>query len=126
MISDLHKNSQPSLAEPDEIVELSVLYDFYGTLLKENHRSIFEDYVWNNLSLGEIAADRKITRQGVYDVIRRCRKSLRDYEERLQLLHKFEQMKDRIHKIESIAREAGNEEAAKAITELAEELLDMY
>jgi hypothetical protein len=120
------QGTQMSLAEPDEIVELSTLYDFYGALLKENHRSIFEDYVWNNLSLGEIAADREITRQGVYDVVKRCRIRLREYEDKLQLVHKFEQMKDSIQKIESIAKNAGDEETAKAIIKLAEELLDMY
>ena len=43
-----------SSSEVDELLEFSYLYDFYGNLLKENHRMIFEDYVLNNLSMGEI------------------------------------------------------------------------
>ena len=59
-----------SSSEVDELLEFSYLYDFYGNLLKENHRMIFEDYVLNNLSLGEIAAERGITRQGIYDIVK--------------------------------------------------------
>ena len=120
-MSRMQSNASVSLAEPDEIVELSTLYDFYGALLKENHRMIFEDYVWNNLSLGEIAAER----QGVYDVVKRCRIRLREYEDKLQLVHKFEQTKERLQKIESIAQSAEDTKAAEAITKLAEEIYDM-
>ena len=60
-------SKEKSLSELDEIVELSYLYDFYGALLKESNRVVFEDYVLSNLSLSEIAKERDITRQGVYD-----------------------------------------------------------
>ena len=38
-------------------------YDFYGELLKENHKQIFEDYILNNFSLSEIAEERGISIQ---------------------------------------------------------------
>lgn len=121
IMSALQTASHGSLAEPDEIVELSTLYDFYGPLLKENHRMIFEDYVWNNLSLGEIAGERQITRQGVYDVVKRCRAKLREYEEKLQLVSKFEQTKKCLVQIETVAKET-NPASAEEITKLAEEI----
>lgn len=121
-MSVMKNGSTGSLAEPDEIVELSTLYDFYGPLLKENHRMIFEDYVWNNLSLGEIAGQREITRQGVYDVVKRCRKKLREYEEKLQLVSKFEQTRTCLMRIESAAKNAGDSDSTREITELAEEI----
>lgn len=114
-----------SLSELDEIVELSYLYDFYGALLKENHRLIFEDYVLNDLSLSEIAKDRQITRQGVYDIVRRCRIRLKEYEEKLQLVHKFRLTKEKLQKIEGIAREGQDEEAARKITALAEQIYEL-
>ncbi len=114
-----------SLSEPNEIVELSVLYDFYGALLKENHRAIFEDYIWHNLSLGEIAGERQITRQGVYDIVRRCRIRLREYEEKLRLVYKFQQTKEKLLKIETLAKQAGIPEIEKEITELAEEIYEI-
>jgi hypothetical protein len=109
----------------DEIVEYSYLYDFYGALLKENYRMIFEDYVLNNLSLGEIAKERRITRQGVYDVVRRCRIRLKEYEEKLHLVYKFQQTKEKLRKIEEIAKGGKDETVARSITELAEEIYDM-
>ena len=65
------------------------MYDFYGELLTEHQRSIYEDAVCNDLSLGEIAQDRGISRQGVHDLIRRCDKILREYESKLRLVEKF-------------------------------------
>ena len=79
-------NSDRSLTSPDEIVHLANLYDRYGVLLKDNQRDIFEAYVLDNLSLGEIAEEYGITRQGVYDTINRARRKLRDYEEKLHLV----------------------------------------
>lgn len=114
-----------SLSEPDEIVELSILYDFYGALLKEKHREIFEDYIWNNLSLGEIAKDRQITRQGVYDIVRRCRIRLLEYEESLRLVYKFEQTKQRLKKIQETVKKAGVPKLSEEIAKLAEEIYDL-
>lgn len=114
-----------TLPELDEIVELSYLYDFYGNLLKEKHRLIFEDYVLNNLSLAEIAREHEITRQGVYDVVRRCRLRLKEYEEKMQLVHKFQETKDRLRQIEMIAGQCADKTTAHAIEKLAEEIYDM-
>lgn len=119
------EKEEKSLSEPEEIVELSYLYDFYGALLKESHRMIFEDYVWNNLSLGEIARERQITRQGVYDIVRRCRTRLKDYEEKLHLVQKFEITREKLKKIESIAIEGQDAAAAAEITALAEEIYEL-
>lgn len=113
-----------SLSELDELIEYSYLYDFYGVLLKEKHRRIFEDYVQNNLSLREIAREHDMTRQGVHDVVKRCRNSLREYEEKLHLVHKFRLIEDRLHRIEEVAGEGTKENAAR-ITELAEEIYDV-
>ena len=63
-----------------EVYELSILYDFYGELLGDHKKQIFEDYVLNDLSLAEIADNAGISRQGVHDIIRRCTKALRGYE----------------------------------------------
>ena len=51
----------------DKIYEQTMLFDFYGELLTEHQRSIYEDAVYNDLSLSEIAQERGISRQGVHD-----------------------------------------------------------
>ena len=55
----------------DEIVKLSLLYDFYGELLTEHQREIYEDAVYQDMSLSEIAEEHGISRQGVHDLIKR-------------------------------------------------------
>lgn len=87
----------------DELVRLSLLYDFYGTLLKEHKRRIFEDYVLNDYSLGEIAKSENMTRQGVFDMVKRCSRELKEYEEKLHLIEKAERIKKKAEKIQEIA-----------------------
>ena len=52
----------------EEKIEQAYLYDFYGELLNEHQRKIYEDFVLNDLSLGEIADEEGISRQGVHDM----------------------------------------------------------
>ena len=81
------------------------MYDFYGALLKDHQREIYEDYILNDLSLSEIASVQDISRQGVYDIIKRCSKQLIDYEKKLQLIEKFNNTKDRINQINVLAKD---------------------
>ncbi|MCR5766887.1 MAG: DNA-binding protein [Lachnospiraceae bacterium] len=83
-----------------DIYELSRLYDMYGALLNDHNRVIFEDYVLNNYSLGEIAADQDISRQGVRDSVLRCSKKLRDYEKKLGFLAKLDETDELIVELE--------------------------
>lgn len=78
----------------EEKVEYALLYDFYGALLKEKNRSMFEDYMLNDMTLSEIAAERNITRQGVRDVVNRAKISLAEYEERLGLVKRFDRVRE--------------------------------
>lgn len=83
----------------EERVELSMLYDFYGALLKENQQQMFEAYILDDFSISEIADDMGITRQGVHDAIKRATKQLREYEEKLGLVARFEQQKLAVKKL---------------------------
>lgn len=86
----------------EKIYEQALLYDFYGELLTEHQKKIYEDAIYNDLSLGEIAADQGISRQGVHDLIKRCDKILLEYETKLHLVERFEKAKDRITQIEKL------------------------
>lgn len=94
-----------SLTDVDEIVRLSYLYDFYGALLKDRNREIFEQYVLNDLSLSEIAGEYDITRQGVYDIVKRCSSRLEAYEEKLKLFARFQLAKEKLSQVEKLVRE---------------------
>ena len=89
----------------EKIVEQGLLYDFYGELLTEHQRRIYEDVVFHDMSLSEIAQEQGISRQGVHDLIRRCDRILRDYEDRLHLLEKFNRVKDTVAQIERTSSE---------------------
>ena len=79
----------------EKILEQALLYDFYGELLTEHQKEIYEDFVLNDLSLGEIAIERDISRQGVYDIVKRCNRQLSADEEKLHLVEKFLVVKKR-------------------------------
>lgn len=86
-------------------VELAYLYDFYGELLNEHQRQIFEDFVLNDFSLGEISAEVGISRQGVNDMVKRTSKKLVEYEERLHLVEKFMHIKGNVAQIHELAKQ---------------------
>lgn len=88
----------------EEKIEQAYLYDFYGELLNEHQRKIYEDFVFNDLSLGEIADEEGISRQGVHDVVKRCTRTLEGYEEKLHLIEKFLSAKQKVEEIHKLAR----------------------
>ena len=74
---------------PDETVWRTMLFDFYGELLTEKQREYYDLHYNQDLSLAEIAASSGISRQGVWDNIRRADAALRDAESRLGLVQRF-------------------------------------
>ena len=77
-----------------KIIERNLLFDFYGDLLTDRQKSIYQDAVYGDLSLSELADDYGISRQGVHDLIKRCDKTLEDYEKKLKLIERFEKIKE--------------------------------
>lgn len=79
----------------DKVLEITLLYDFYGELLTEKQRSVIELYYLDDYSLNEIGDSHGITRQAVHELIKRTEKILRGYEEKLMLVDKFLKQKAR-------------------------------
>ena len=100
----------------EKIVEQGLLYDFYGELLNEHQRRIYEDAVMNDMSLSEIAQEAGISRQGVHDLIKRCDKTLEDYESRLHLMEKFRIITEKLKEIKQLTPD-------EKIRKLADEIL---
>ena len=101
----------------EKIVKQGLLYDFYGALLNDHQRSIYESVVYDNMSLSEIASEHGISRQGVHDLIKRCDKSLEEYENRLHLVERFMSIKDEVETIEMKAESAEIKAIAAKILE---------
>ncbi|AOR23254.1 putative DNA-binding protein [Clostridium taeniosporum] len=72
----------------EDRVEISLLMDFYSSLLTEKQHSVMTLYYNDDLSLGEIAEINKTSRQAIHDLIKRCYKQLLSYESKLNLLQK--------------------------------------
>ena len=110
-----------------DIFKSSLLYDFYGELLTEHQKEIYEDFILNDLSLGEIAQDRGISRQGVHDLVKRCDKILNGYEEKLHLVEKFLKIKSKVHQIDSILndyQETDSRKMAEEIRKISGEIIE--
>ena len=88
----------------EKILEQTLLYDFYGELLTEHQRQVYEDVVLNDFSLSEVAENRGISRQGVHDMIRRCNRSLEEYESKLHLVEKFLAIRENVEQIRRLTR----------------------
>lgn len=117
----------PKVIEMEKKVMQAYLYDFYGELLTEHQRCIYEDFVLNDLSLGEIAEEQGISRQGVHDLVKRCDKLLTGYEEKLHLLERFQKIRDKIEQIHQLTLGEGqeSEEAVRSnIRQLSNEILE--
>ena len=71
-----------------------LLYDYYGELFSLKQREYFEDYYFNNLSLGEIGDNIGISRNAVHKVIKNVSDKLLFYEDKLQLCSKSVKIKD--------------------------------
>ena len=99
----------------EKIFEQGMLYDFYGELLTEHQRSIYEDAVFNDMSLGEIAEERGISRQGVHDLLKRCDRILQDYERKLQLVARFTRAKETVGEIMQLTQSEDPEESAEVL-----------
>lgn len=105
-------------------LKYSALLSIYGGLLTDKQLETMEYYYDEDLSLGEIAENTGISRQGVRDFIKRAEELLDLYEEKIGLYQKMKQ----VEKIESCANQikAINLGAwsNKSIENLANEIID--
>ena len=88
----------------NEILEQTLLYDFYGELLTKHQKEIYGPFIQENLSLGEIAREAGISRQGVHDLVKRCDQTLRGYEEKLHLVERFISVRSKVREIDEVLK----------------------
>ena len=89
----------------EKLVEVGILFDFYGKLLSNKQYQVVELYYIYDLSLTEIGEETNITRQGVYDTLKRSEQKLYHYEDTLGLIGKFNKIEDSLRNIIDIANE---------------------
>ena len=114
----------------DDVLEISLLYDFYGELLPARQREVLSLYYEENLSLSEIAEEFGISRQGVHDALKNGEKRLNGYEEKLGLVRRFSDTRDAINDIDSqieklIDENSDNVELAESLKEIRRHIDNM-
>ena len=111
----------------EKIVEQNLLYDFYGELLNEHRRKVYELAVFEDWSLSEIGQECGISRQGVHDLLRRCNRMLEEYEDKLKLMDKFLRTKDKmiqIHQLTCSFKESNDQKLIDQIESIAKEMIE--
>ena len=113
--------------EIDSLLTRDLLFDFYGDLLTEHQKRIFEAVMFDDRSISEVAREEGRSRQSVSDLLKRVDQQLCGYEEKLKLVRKFRNQRERIRRIREISEgilESGSVQGAEEIRRLAEELLE--
>lgn len=115
-------------------MEVGILYDFYGKLLSERQYLAVELYYIHDLSLAEIGEELNITRQSVFDTLKRAENKLYEYEDILGLVEKFNcrhrdiqeilKINNDIHNISIISNNIEIQEKSQRILELGNNILD--
>lgn len=102
---------------------VNLLFDFYELLLTEKQQTFLKYYFHDDFSLGEIAAEFEISRQAVYEHIKRAEQMLEIYEQKLGLLVKQQKMNKGLEQLARLLSESGtafgnSEQALTIIREL--------
>ena len=85
--------------ELEKVIYINKLLQIYGELLTDIQKGIMSDYYEANLSMSEIAEDRKISKAAVEDAIKKATEKLQKYEKSLQILSKKEEVIELVKKI---------------------------
>ena len=101
------KTLKGALTMKHSALEMTLLLDYYGELLTEKQKTCFDLYYNQDLSLGEIAEEAGISRQGVHDSLARAEAVLLDLEQKLGC----------------VAREKRQQQALQTVCRAAEQLL---
>ena len=111
----------------EQFLQQTLLYDFYGELLTEHQRKVYEEVVLNDLSYSEAAEMFGVSRQGVHELVKRCNKILSEYESKLHLVERFVQIRETVKQIQKMASQIDfidKETLASGVRELSGKILE--
>lgn len=104
----------------EKTTRMNFLFDFYQALLTDKQRNYMSLYYLDDYSLGEIADEFEVSRQAVYDNIKRTEAMLEAYEVKLLLFEKFKQRKQLLQKLQETVQQ--NETSHKQMLKIVQEL----
>jgi predicted DNA-binding protein YlxM (UPF0122 family) len=106
----------------EKTTRINFLFDFYQALLTPKQRNYMALYYLDDLSLGEIAESFDISRQAVYDNIKRTELMLEEYEEKLELLEKYQR---RQQLLTILRQQVADEKDQKKLLDTIESIEDL-
>ena len=109
----------------EKLTQIALLYDFYANLLTKKQQEMLSLYYEDNLSLAEIALEYGISRQAVYDTLKRSEKVLLDYEQKLGLVAKLGKEKKALEDIKEICNQVKKTKDLEKIDLILERLNEM-
>ena len=74
----------------ERVLRICLLYDFYGSLLTDKQSLALEMHYLKDFSLAEIASELKVSRQAIYDILKRAEQIMVDYEEKLRFVERYQ------------------------------------
>jgi predicted DNA-binding protein YlxM (UPF0122 family) len=108
----------------EKTTRINYLYDFYNSLLTPKQQSYMSLYYLDNYSLGEIADEYKVSRQAVYDNIKRTEAMLEEYEVKLLLFQMFQKRSKLLRNVKELLAEENPSKQAMVEAVAALENLD--
>jgi predicted DNA-binding protein YlxM (UPF0122 family) len=117
--------AEVTVIEPDALAKtnrINLLFDFYEPLLTEKQRTFLKYYFHDDYSLGEIAAEFEISRQAVYEHIKRAESVLESYESKLRLLAKHEAAERWLSRLDALADglSGGQEDLSRELRQISQ------
>ncbi len=117
----------------NKLLRQSLLLDFYGELLTDHQRTVYDSVINDDISYTELAEVNGISRQGVFEMVKRTTEALEKYEEKLGLVGRFqraqkslEQIKECTHLLKSAENAEQREHFIKEIEKLADGMLEDF
>ncbi len=102
----------------EKTMRMNYLYDFYQSLLTPKQKSYMSLYYLDDYSLGEIADEYEVSRQAVYDNIKRTEAMLEEYEAKLLLFYKSQERSLLLNKLGSLTEQMNEEDVKEQLIEI--------
>ncbi|HUS89471.1 MAG TPA: putative DNA-binding protein [Desulfosporosinus sp.] len=88
----------------EKLAKIALLADFYGPLLTEKQRNVWDLHYQEDLSLAEIAEVEHISRQAIHDLLKRTERILAEYEEKLGLVQRFWAEREKLMEVKTLSQ----------------------
>ncbi|OOB78248.1 MAG: hypothetical protein BEN19_00860 [Epulopiscium sp. Nuni2H_MBin003] len=85
-----------------KLLEITYLFDLYHPLLTQKQKDLLAGYYFEDLSFSELAENYQISRQSIFDTIKKTEQKLLEFEQKLHLLEKFKVQQEILIELEQI------------------------